>query len=72
MLTLYVQSDPVRSSGLTFVDLDTGDVMTLQLEGTTFTTQVRVNHHYNITVRASNSVGSDTSSITLSECLYIL
>ena len=72
MLTLYVQSDPVCSSGLTFVDLDTGEITTLQLEGTTFTTQVRVNRHYNITVTASNSVGSDTSSITLSECPYIL
>ena len=72
MLTLYVQSDPVCSSGLTFVDLDTGEITTLQLEATAFTTQVRVNRHYNITVRVSNSVGSDTSSITLSECLYVL
>ena len=54
------------------MDLDTGEVMTLQLQGTTFTTQVRVNRHYNITVRASNSAGSDTSSITLSEYPYIL
>ena len=71
ILTLYVQSDPVCSSVLTFVDLDTGEIITL--EGITFTTQeVKVNRHYNVTVNASNSVGSTTSYVTISECSYII
>ena len=59
------------SSELTFVDLDTGEIITL--EGITFTTQeVRVNRHYNVIVRASNSAGSTTSYVTISECSYII
>ena len=63
-----------------FVDLDTGEIITLgdrelPIVGNniTFTTeQLRVNRHYNVTVRASNSAGSTTSYVTISECSYII
>ena len=59
------------SGELTLVDLDTGEIITL--EGITFTTQeVRVNRLYNVTVNASNSAGSTTSYVTISECSYII
>ena len=59
------------NSELTLVDLDTGEIITL--EGTTFTTEnVTVNRHYNVTVNASNSAGSTTSYVTISECSYII
>ena len=62
------------------MDLDTGEIITLRDEGlniagnniTLTTEQLSVNRHYNVTIRASNSVGSDTSFITLSECPYII
>ena len=48
------------------MDLDTGEDITL--EGITFTTkEVRINRLYNVTVRASNSAGSATSYLTISE-----
>ena len=59
------------SGELTLVDLDTGEIITL--EGITFTTQeVRINRRYNVPVRASNSAGSTTSYVTISECSYII
>ena len=68
------------SSELTFMDLDTGEIITLR-EGEltivenniTFTAeQLRVNRLYNVTVRASNKAGSTTSYVTISECSYII
>ena len=68
------------SSELTFMDLDTGEIITLR-EGEltiadnniTFTfEQLSVNRHYNVTIRASNSAGSTTSYATISECSHII
>ena len=63
------------SSELTFMDLDTGEIITLgdgELtiveNNITFTTeQLSVNRHYNVTVRASNKAGSTNSYVALSE-----
>ena len=68
------------SSELTFVNLDTGEIITLGDEelisagnNITFRTeQLSVNRHYNVTVRASNSAGSTTSYVTISECSYTI
>ena len=62
------------------MDLDTGEIITLGDEelttagnNITFTTkQLRDNRRYNVTVRASNSAGSTTSYVTISECSYII
>ena len=69
------------SGELMFVDLDTGEIITLGDRESTiaenniiFTNeQLRDNHLYNVTVRASNSAGSTTSYIAISdECTYIV
>ena len=62
------------------MDLDTGEIITLGAgeltiadNNITFTAeQLRVNRLYNVTVRASNSAGSATSYVTISECSYII
>ena len=68
------------SGELKFVDLDTGEIVTLgngeltiaEINITFATEQLRVNHRYNVTVRASNSAGSTTSYVAISECSYII
>ena len=64
-----------------FVNLDTGEIITLGSRELTiaenniiFTNeQLRDNHRYNVTVRASNNAGSTTSYIAISdECTYIV
>ena len=67
------------SGELKLMDLDTGKITTLGDEELTIaenniitTEQLRVNRHYNITVNASNSAGSATSYVAISECSYII
>ena len=70
------------SSELTFVHLDTEEIITLRggdltiaANNITFkitTTELRMNYFYTIIVRASNSAGSATSYVTISECSYII
>ena len=70
------------NSELTFVNLDTEVIITLRdgdlitsVNNITFkitTTELRINRRYNVTVRASNSAGSTTSYVTISECSYII
>ena len=63
------------SGELIIVDLDTGEIITLgdgeltiAENNITFTNeQLKVNHRYNVTVRASNSAGSTTSYIAISD-----
>ena len=63
-----------------FVDLDTGEIITLgdrelTIAGNNITfsaEQLSVNRHYNVTIRASNSAGSTTSYVTISEYSYII
>ena len=66
------------SGELIIIDLDTGEIMrdgelTITGNNITFTNeQLKVNHRYNVTVRASNSAGSATSYIAISdECTYV-
>ena len=60
------------------VDLDTGKnnfngTNTIKLNYITFTIEnIEVNRRYNVTIRASNSAGSTTSYVTISECSYII
>ena len=65
------------SGELVFVDLDTGEIITLGYGELTIagnnitfitTEQLRDNRRYNVTVRASNSAGSTTSYVTISKC----
>ena len=68
------------SGELKFVDLDTGEIIKLgngeltiaEINITFAAEQLRVNRRYNVTVRASNSAGSTTSYVTISECSYII
>ena len=62
------------------LDTSTGEIITLR-EGeltraenniTLTTEQLRVNRHYNVTIRASNKAGSTTSYVALSECSHII
>ena len=62
----------------TFVDVDTGETTTLgdndliiTETNITFTTQqLRENRRYNVTVTASNIVGSATSQVGISKLFY--
>ena len=77
---MFLKSAGVCSSELTFVDLDTEEIITLGDEeltiagnNITFTTeQLKTNRHYNVTIRASNSAGSTTSYVALSECSHMI
>ena len=68
------------SGELKFVDLDTGEIITLEngeltiaeINITFATERLRVNRLYNVTIRASNSAGSTTSYVTISECSYMI
>lgn len=62
------------SGELTFKDLDTGESLTLRdvalsitENNITFTGQLRLNRHYNATVRAANVNGAAMSCISISE-----
>ena len=64
------------------MNLDTEVIITLRdgdliiaVDNITFkitTTELRINQLYNVTVNASNSAGSTTSYVTISECSYII
>ena len=68
------------SGELMFVDLDTGEIITLgdgelTTAGNNITfnaEQLSVNRRYNVTIRASNKAGSTTSYVTISKCSYII
>ena len=76
----FLQSAPVCSAELTFVDVDTRETITLgntdltvAETNITFTAeQLRMNRHYNITVIAFNVAGTATSRNNISKCMNII
>jgi hypothetical protein len=74
---IEVQSAPVCSGELTFIDVDTGETITLgdsdlmiTENNITFTTQqLRENRHYNVTVTAFNTDCSTTFLVSISKIL---
>ena len=71
-----LQSAPICTGELTFMDVDTGEAVTLRgtdltIEFNVITLTVHQNHHYNTTVIASNIAGSATSWTRISKILLI-
>ena len=66
---LFTQSAPTCTCEMNFVDLDTGETITVvdHDECTFITRQLMIKRHYNITIHASNGAGSATSYTTISK-----
>ena len=77
---MLLQSAQVCSADLTFVDLDSKEIITLggsdliiaETNITFSTQQLRENRHYNITVTAANIAGTDVSQARISKYSLIL
>ena len=69
-----LQATPLCSIGSTGVDLDTGEVSSLEANvvgsAVTLASTLASNRHYNITITLSNAVGLATSSDTISKFTY--